>query len=242
MRWLFGTLLLLNVGLLMWGSWYQNAPVERGPPSRPLVSPEKMTPLAEDVTVRGQQPRVRSDAQRGAAGGIQRGNVCVSIGPFKTRDRAQAAAGTLKEKDLAYRHREQVERTTVSYRVFLPPLSSRAAAEEKRQRLSRLGFREHYVIEEPGKENAISLGVFAVRQNAWALAQKLAGNGISAKQETLYDTATLYWLDLELGPQDFAKLRTLQWADIDVGLHEQSCAGVPASTVGDQPVEEGAPG
>ncbi|MFQ5756598.1 MAG: SPOR domain-containing protein [Acidiferrobacterales bacterium] len=241
MRWLFGTLVLLNVGLFMWGSWYQKGPVEGRLQLRPPVNAEKMGLLTESAA-RRQKPRDPAAAPTRTIGVTQGGYACVSLGPFKTLDRAQAAAGTLERQALGYRRREQIERTTVSYRVLLPPLQSRAAAEKKRQQLSRLGFKEHYIIEEPGKENAISLGVFTIRQNAWALAQRLAEKGISTKQETLQEPVTRYWLDLKLGRADLAKLQALEWANVDVGLLERSCTDLPGKTVGEPPAVEQEPG
>ncbi len=241
MRWLLGTLVLLNVGLFMWGSWYQKGPVEERLQSRPPVNAEKMELLAQSAA-RRQKPQDPSAVRKRPIGVTQGGYVCVSLGLFKTLDHAQAAAGTLERQALSYRRRQQIERTTASYRVLLPPLRSRAAAEKKRQQLSRLGFKEHYITDEPGQENAISLGVFTIRQNAWALAQRLAERGISTKQEVVQEPVTRYWLDLKLGREDLAKLQTLEWADVDVGLLERSCTDLPAKIVGEPPAAEQEPG
>ena len=74
-----------------------------------------------------------------------------------------------------------------------------------------------------GRENAISLGVFAVERNAWILGRNLAEKGISAKQETLHHTETVYWLDLELEQETGEAVAKLEWEAPKVRIWDRAC-------------------
>ena len=46
LRWLLALLVLLNIGLLMWASWYRETPLEEGRTPLPAVNAERMIPLS----------------------------------------------------------------------------------------------------------------------------------------------------------------------------------------------------
>jgi hypothetical protein len=129
--------------------------------------------------------------------------------------------------------REELEDAVASYRVYLPSLPSRKLAERKRTQLTDLGFKEHYIIDEPGRENAVSLGVFSVEKNATALVRALAQKGVSAKQEALTSPQTTYWLKAQIDAQRLAPLQAQEWADSRARLSWQACSQGAATAVGD---------
>lgn len=229
MKWLFAFLLLLNIGMFMWGSWYRAVPVGTLQELRPPLNAEKMRPLPVKPSRPPEPPAPPVDDRAAAQANV----ACVSVGPFALAVQAQAASDKLKQLGLDHRQREHIEKTVASYRVFLPSLASRRAAEDKRKQLTRLGFKDHYIIEEPGKENEISLGVFAVKRNASVQARQLAEKGIRARQETVYNMVTVYWFDLKLARDEVAKLRKLDWRDPKVGLQERPCVKAPTKSVGE---------
>ncbi len=201
MRWVVGLLLLLNIGLYMWGSWYATPLSGVGPPSQPPVNADKLRPLSTRLL---------------GPGGVTKGDLadstsrCAVLGPFNTVAQAEVAAGTLAQRGLGrYRQRQQQERVA-SYRVYLPSPGSRQAAERRRVQLTKLGFQDHYIIDEPGRENAISLGVFGVQQNAAAHVRQLSEKGINARLETIHNLQTTHWLDLELSAEERGGLRALR--------------------------------
>lgn len=226
MKLLFACLLLLNVGIYMWGSWYKGPPAGSVNDARPPIHADKMRLLSEIKVARRSVPAREEPKRRSVA--PQGTKVCLALGPFTTAVGAQAAGEKLKSLGIDHQQRVNIRKTIAGYRVFLSSLRSRQAAEQKRQQLTRLGFKDHYIIEEAGKKNAISLGVFAVKENAWALTHKLADHGISAKEETLYHTQTDYWWDLMLEEKDLAELRRADWENRKAQLRDRSCvAGSP---------------
>ncbi len=233
MKLLFASLLLLNIGIYMWGSWYKDPPAESVNNARPPINADKMQPLSETITTRRSVPVGDEPQRQDPAPPLAQ--LCLALGPFTTPTGAQAAGEKLEKLGVDHQRRVNITKTIASYRVFLPSLGSRRAAEQKREQLARLGFKDHYIIEEPGKENAISLGVFTVKQNAWAMTRRLADQGISAKEETLYHTETSYWWDLTLEQKDLAELRRTDWRNRSARLHDRPCVAGSSETQAQSP-------
>ena len=222
MKLLFGSVLLANVAMFMWGSWYEAPPTEMVVDRRPPVNADKLRVLsaAMEPSAESTGPRLQPWALR-ALGGKR---VCASVGPFQSVAMVRRAQSDLADRDMDHRQRQEVKKTVASYRVYLPSLVSRRAAQDRRKQLTSLGFDDHYIIDEPGRENAISLGVFAVERNAWILGRKLAEKGISPKQETLHHTEIVYWLDLEFGPAAAAGFAEREWESSKVRIWDRACS------------------
>ncbi len=222
MKLLFGAMLILNITMFMWGSWYEAPPTRAVVDRRPPVNAETLRVLssaAEAPSAGPTGPRLRPWALR--AVGSKR--VCASVGPFPSMAMVRRTQSDLADLDLDHRQRQEVKKTVVSYRVYLPPQVSRRAAEDKREELTSMGFKDHYIIDEPGRKNAVSLGVFAVERNAWILGRELAEKGISAKQETLHHTETVYWLDLEFGQEAAARFTRREWESPKARIWDRAC-------------------
>jgi SPOR domain len=227
-KWLVGVLLLLNIVVFMWGSWYKPVPPGAAVKARPPVNADKIQPL--------RQPTPASVS--GADGTGQGGRLCISLGPFASAEQVSAALATAQRLGVSTAHSEQREETTTSYRVYLPSLPSRKLAERKRTQLTELGFKEHYIIDEPGRENAVSLGVFAVEKNAAVLVRTLAEKGVSAKQEAVTNAQTTYWLKAEIDPPQLGGLRQQGWPDARARVSRQACPQ-DSATAGRGPRTEG---
>lgn len=218
MRWAVGLLLILNIGLYMWGSWYEIPRSSIGPESRPPVNADKLRPLS------GRLPGPRGSAvQGGLTDGTRR---CAVLGPFDTAAQVEAVAEILTQQGFTGPRQRQLQERAASYRVYLPSLGSRQAAERRRTQLTKLGFKDHYIIDERDRENAISLGVFASQQNAAAHARQLSEKGVKAKLETVYGLQTTHWLDLELGAEELGRLRSLPLEAPRAQLSERPCVGL----------------
>src|SRR5690606_8056430 len=105
---------------------------------------------------------------------------CYQLGPFPSLERAQHAAARIESWGIRYVRVPEFRTLNPIWRVYLPPFPSKEAAERRRRELSQLGFKDHAVIHEPGMENAISLGLFAVERNARAHVEDLARRGVRA--------------------------------------------------------------
>ncbi|MDH3672106.1 MAG: hypothetical protein OES46_13230 [Gammaproteobacteria bacterium] len=222
MKLLFGAVLLLNIGMFMWGSWYEAPPTRTVVNHRPPVNADKLRVLTAAAEVPSAEP-IGPRLQPWALRAVGTKRVCASVGPFPSVAMVRRAQSDLADLDLDHRQRQEVKKTVASYRVYLPPQVSRQAARDKRKQLTSMGFKDHYIIDESGRENAISLGLFAVERNAWILGRKLAEKGISAKQETLHHTETVYWLDLELGQETGEAVAKLGWQNPKVRIWDRAC-------------------
>ena len=230
MKWLVGMLVLANIGLLMWGLWYHQPLVNVDPiKPQPTVAPEKMKLLSEP----GARLVLRSPSATSpsAATGSSSNTNCYQLGAFPTLEKARAAAGKLDIWGLAYTRVAEFETLGPSFRVYLPPLPSREAAESKRRELTKLGFTDHAVIQqEEGMENAISLGIFSVEQNAVTRAQQLARRNIHALIQPIPNVHPVYWLalstpaiDEKIGSTPIARFAEEDWGTPNVGLRPALC-------------------
>jgi hypothetical protein len=191
MKWLFAALLAANLGFWMWASWYKAPAAPSAAAPHPDIHPERIRLITEPgvrLELRASRPKVETLAPASP-------NVCYRLGPFVRREEAQQALGRLAALGIGHELRTEARATVTGWRVYLPPLPSRAAAEAKRKQLTALGFHDHAVLEEPGMENAVSLGVFAVEANARNQLKLLTEKGVrEARLAPLTLARTVHWL------------------------------------------------
>jgi len=226
LKWLFAALVLANLGLWMWASWYKEAPLEQTRLARGPIAIEKMRLLNEPnvkLVPRKTPPPANADLVAKAV------PVCIQLGPFTDSVLVTRAETRLSEMRLEFVRRTEEATMVTGYRVYLPPLASKEAAERKRKELARLGLKDHAVIQEEGWHNAISLGLFSVEANAEGRVRELAAKGVKAKVQPLTQSRTRTWLDLvaPVVPVDFMKLKLSDWGAKDIQAQETTC---PAAT------------
>lgn len=237
LRWLLAVLILVNLALLMWARWYREVPVEEARAPLPPVNAERMIPL----TTPGLALRARPPAPKPPAAGPVEAPVkvqhCVSIGPFESAELAEQSGKRLTEAGIAHQARSDANRIESSYWIYLPRLPNRKAAENKRKELTRLGVKDHFIMQEPGMENVLSLGLFTQLDNAQRRLQELADKGIKAQQETRYRTRTLHWLDIAADKPDLlmAQLKKMEWAGAELQQRAAACGQEPPPAVAPAP-------
>ena len=222
LKWLFAAFVLANIGLWMWASWYKEAPVEEHRAARAPIAPEKMRLLTEPdmkLTPRKTPPPANAELTANTV------PVCFHLGPFAETARVTQAEAKLSELRLGFSRRTEETKMITGYRVYLPPLASKEAAERKRQELNRLGFKDHAVIQEEGWHNAVSLGLFSVEANATARVRELAAKGVEASMQPLTQNRTHTWLDLiaPVSPENVMKLKQTDWGAKDIQAQETTC-------------------
>lgn len=237
MKWVVAFLFLANLALLMWGLWYHEPLIPaRASAPPPAVAPEKLKLLSEPGVRLG--IRARNAAQGARSSDVASGpSACYQLGPFPTLERTRAAGGKLEAWGLVYERVAELETLGQAYRVILPPLSSREAAEKRRREIAALGFTDNALIQqEEGMENAISFGIFAVEQNARARVQQLAAKGIRASIQPVPNVRSIYWLRLagkavdgEIAGVPRARFDAEEWGTANVALRSTSCPSDAAS-------------
>jgi hypothetical protein len=225
-RWIFALFLLANIGLLLWGAQYLEP--ERAIPTQVPsdVEPEHMKLLSEvpqgQLTPRPKPPPPPPPPAPPPPS-VEGGAVCYRLGPVADGAQAANLERALGAQGLSFTKREEAGQEVTTYRVYLPPFRSKAEAERKRRDLTRLGFRDHALIQDPGLENAVSLGLFSIEDNARSHLQRLADKGVKAELQRLQQNRPVIWF--ELAP---ASIDTL-------GRLKPMAAGIPGAQVDEIP-------
>jgi hypothetical protein len=236
MKWVFAVLVLVNLGFWLWASGIRQPEDQAVVSARPALAPEKMRLLSEPGVRLAPRPKPQPPPARPAApeaAGAQQARrdaagACYRIGPFADAESADQAGVELTKLQIGFVREVEEQRRVVSQRVYLPPFPTKEAAEAKRKELTRLGFRDHALIEEEGMQHAISLGVFSVQANAHRHMKALAAKGIEARIEPFYQIRTGYWLLLHLDQptpdrDPLAALREHSWQAPNVKLVQAAC-------------------
>jgi len=226
MRWGFALLVLANIGLLMWATWYREGIGEARQPN-PVFHPEQMVPLSAPGVALRARKNDRSEPSLVAAKPRPR---CVSIGPFASAELADKAVARLTEEKQIATRRSEERKLEGSYWIHLAPFTSRKQAEQRLKELERLGIRDVLIMQDADGNPAISLGLFTQAENAQKRLQELVEKGVQAQQEIRYRTENLAWFDLRLPePADTAleRLRAVDWGASGVEVRDAPCAPGP---------------
>jgi cell division protein FtsN len=225
MRWLLALLVLANAGLFMWGSWYKDADLPSQPRVRADINPEQMR-LIPDPKVKLTPRRANRPPAVKTLQPIKR--VCHEVGVFTSTKEAVRAGALLKKSGLEYslRTKETVERR---YQVYVPPRESAASAKAMQQKLTKLGFRDNFLMPQKGFKNAISVGIFNKRDNAIKLQRNLKRKGVSSKRRLITRKRSQFWLDVPTDPENLAALKAIRWQTRGVLLKETTCVNAPTA-------------
>jgi len=229
-RWVFAALVLANIGLLMWATWYRGEPGVTIA-ARPVFHPELMVPLnTPGVALKSRRSERNNEAPLVATKPKMR---CVTIGPLPA-EAAEAAAGWLGIEKLDATRRNEDRSVANSYWVHLGPFESRKQAEARLKELERLGLRDVLIMQDAEGRPAISLGLFTQLENAQNRMQELGEKGVAAQQETRFRSETVSWFDLRLPePADelVTRLRARDWNASGSEVKDAVCpAEVPSLT------------
>ncbi len=126
---------------------------------------------------------------------------CFTLGPFVERPRAERVAAVLAQAGAQTQIRTSQEPQPYGYRVYIPPLSSKARAYELVKELRDKGVKDYFVITNPNdKVNGISLGLFRKKTGALKRVARLRNLNYSASMEVRYKDREIHWLDYRATP------------------------------------------
>ena len=179
MKWLFGLLLAVNIGLFSYMQWGKILTADTTHLAQPPLNADKIrllpSPPETQTTVlaaSAPQPPIPP------APANTSDTACLEWGEFSAGDlkRANAALAQLKLGDQL--SKRQVEYAS-GYWVYLPPSRTRAETDRKIAQLKARGVGDYFIVQQAGKwRNAISLGVFKTREAANKFVSKLSAKGI----------------------------------------------------------------
>jgi cell division septation protein DedD len=124
---------------------------------------------------------------------------CYRFGPYA--DAAAAGAAERALRPLATRLRNRETRSGGrGWRVIVPPLADRAAAEALAARIKAAGFNDYFIVGDGSETNAIALGRFSNETRAEQHAAALRTAGFGARAEPLGEVRSERWIELAAGP------------------------------------------
>jgi len=235
-RWIFAILILANLGILMWASWYRGDSSGVVSP-RPLLHPETMVPIASPGV---ELKTRRSDRAATPLVATKPKLRCVSIGPIAGTT-VDATAGWLRERKFEFSPRNEQKSIESSYWIHLGPFDSRELAEKKMKSLATEGVRDLLIMTDGQGRPSISLGLFAQVANARSRLTELEAKGVKAQQEIRFRQESVTWFEVKLPePADtaVAEIKNRSW-EPSTEIKEYSCP--PGKGAGSSPAPVGEP-
>ncbi len=123
--------------------------------------------------------------------------VCYVIGPFKNQAMALAVRGRYQGRGVMTNITFSTEREYVGDMVYIDDLKTRDAALATTEALKARGISDTLILNEPGKRNVVSLGVYGQQQNVAIIKTRVEAMNYTVKTEARYRPQKVYWLHNE---------------------------------------------
>lgn len=215
-RILFIMLLAANLGVGVW-LWQSSRPLPPPPAVDPGVA--RLVLIAErEVRDPDAASAELSAAPEPDDTWAERG--CVAIGPFPTQSEARRALDLLTPMVDRIRTREEYERQSRGFAVFLPAPSTREEALATARSLQQQGVRDYYVVTAGPQQNTISLGLFSNRDNAERRVAEVMALGFRPAITERIDDRAVIFVDVVPSPD-----RPFDWRSV-----------LPESALSERPV------
>lgn len=185
MRWVFFSLLILNVVYAVWKIVAEVAPKPSAPPSIYASAPDSLVLLSEAGV---------SLPQTAVSGtGVA---LCPALGPWPQTTGAQVAARQLK--GLGYRSEVRAVRLKKDrlHWVYLPAYPDRESALKVLRRLQDRKV-DSFIVADGEDQNAVSLGYFSSAESAAGLRVKMRTEGYPAEVRETAREVTEYWVYID---------------------------------------------
>ncbi|MCC5072499.1 SPOR domain-containing protein [Xanthomonas campestris] len=156
------------------------AALDKAPPPTPAAT-AAVTPA---VPAASPPPAVAAPAER-----------CTSLGPYPARAEADAALPALRGQASRTSVREDKDAGVSTFRVMLPNVGDRAAAQALVKRIAAAGIGDYYVIAQ-GEDNSIALGQYQSRERAERRQASLVSAGFPAQLVPSGTGQSRWWIDV----------------------------------------------
>ncbi|MEO8135865.1 MAG: SPOR domain-containing protein [Betaproteobacteria bacterium] len=153
MRTLFALLLVANIAFFAYTEFDRMREGESSRLKR-QIAPERIKLLSPQQV-----------AALGPAKAAQLANVCLEWGAFTEHEKA-AALAALEPLQLGKQLSQRRIESASAYWVYVPPLTSKIAADRKVAELRNQGLKDFFILVDGPQKNAISLGVFKTEDTA----------------------------------------------------------------------------
>jgi Cu/Ag efflux protein CusF len=183
-----------------------------------LTGLERDMPIEFDVVNEGSGFEItRLRAANDATLMTGKGSTCYRVGPFATRNQALATEKRYDKARWSTRIVSDSERQYMGSLVYVDGHATRDQALASAKTLEANGILDYAILDDGGKRNVLSLGVFGNQQNANRLKARVEAMNLPVKTEAFYRARSLYWLQLEL-PADAGLPQALNPDELESGI------------------------
>ena len=255
MRNLFFALVLANLAFAAWHAWFAAPPRPARPPPQQAPSLTLVSELPADAVEQVAPPPLRtaspstsnaplpsasedSQAEAAAADAADDSSVepppppgaaasrCVSVGPFRELAQAASAAATLRMTGYAPLQRVAEGDVWIGYWVYIQAIPTVPEANAILERLRAEGITDAYVIPNSDTGNLVSLGVFTEISGVTRRRDEMRALGFEPTVVDRTRRATVYWVDVQLAPEQTLDLDALQTPGRILRLEQRRCDAV----------------
>lgn len=215
-------LLVLNLGVALWWT-VRGAP----PPAAPAAQPAGVATLQllRELPP-GARPEPRTPASRMGTETGASAETCLAFGPFDDAAKAEAARARLQPMVARLHVRKATVAPARDWRVWLPPLVDRAAAQAMAARVAAAGFKDYFIVAGGAEANGIALGLFHSEEAARRHEAALRAAGFAdVRAEPVGAADVKTWIDVA-APASFDPA-VARAALGTVGVEPLDCASVP---------------
>lgn len=197
MRWVFYTLLMVNVAYLPYGVmkalplWMQPAAAQAAEKTDKVDSSKEALRQLKVV------PFVAKSTSPQQGERLKQSKLCALVGPWTKQSEAQEYLSKLGQQGASASVRQLNATEQELSWVYLPPFATEEDALSALRQLQRLGV-DSFITRDGDQENAISLGYFKNRDSARGVQQRIEREGYQAKIRQMDREVTEYWLQIAL--------------------------------------------
>ena len=246
MRNLFLALVLANLGFAAWSAWFAAPPprgrsADDGLPALTLVSEVPEDLRSSGVVVEPAEtgaPTQSPDAPAAVSAdpasaltaladapssGDNADRSCMSVGPFRELSQAASAAATLRAAGHQPLQRVSEGDVWIGYWVYIPRIATEPEANEILAKVRAEGIVDSYVIPNSDSGNLVSLGVFSEISGVSRRRDQVRALGYEPQVVDRTRRATVYWIDVTLGPEQTLDFDALQPPGRIIRLEQRPC-------------------
>ncbi len=268
MKWVILGLVLINVAFFGWQLSRDQAPVVAGEPvpsttksamvnrlllvselDRGVLRQRRNTPLPQPTSPQEQRAPAegaKTHADTASASGENAPAVpggsdieCYTVGPLENEDDISALSAWFSAQGSRATLRSDERREVVSTWVFLPPLDSREAANERMRQMQAANIDDIYVIPRGDMANAVSLGLFSQKETLDRRVSQLEERGYSPSVLPRYRTVTASWFDVVTSAAQPMTVGVLDQIFPDLVIRQVVCGA--ATIAGDPAISYNSP-
>lgn len=156
----------------------------------------KVAEAKEKVTQPEEKPveQAAKQQEKAAQTELEPGTVsrCGTIGPIRDRQVAKDIVDDLEKSNLEAKLERSIEKQQIGYWVVIPPMDDGSQAQAKIDELAEAGLKDIWHFRGGGMKNAISLGMFAKKENAENFSKEVLKKGFKTEMQPRFLNKTTY--------------------------------------------------